>query len=148
TGAVGGVAQVLGRAGVRRLSAVGSSRRCGGGRERQRLVLGAGQLPGGRGLGHGDELGALLDLRDGVGAAVLLRRNVEGLGGLVAVLDDQPEAVGRALALLVGHLHGQRAALPRGESGDRERAEPLRLSRRQRGRGGGTGDLGTGGVLA
>ena len=145
-GAVGGVAEVLGGAGVTtgvldRGGVRGGGR---GGGEGDGLVLGADELRGGRGLGHGDELGALLDLGDHVVAAALLGGHVEGLDGLAAVLDDELEALGGALALGVGDLDAQVA----GAGGrDAERAELLGLARGQRGgAGAGAGQGGRGAV--
>ena len=114
--------------------------RGGRGGQHHRLVVGAGQLARGRGLLDGDQLGALLDLRDDVGAAAALGRHVEGLDGLVAVLDQQPEALRGALALRVGDLDGERAAGAGRDGRHLERAELLGLAGRQGGRRGAAAD--------
>ena len=100
-GAVGGVAEVLGRAGLGRPPPrVGGTAAGAAGAARATVWLsGRTSCAAGAASVHGDELGALLHLRDDVVAAALLGGHVEGLDGLVAVLDDQLEALGGALAL-------------------------------------------------
>lgn len=134
-GAVRGVTQVLGDADrlvVRRVRDRGGLR---GGRrlERDRLVVGAGELRCRGPFLHGDQLGAFLDLRDHIVAGALLRRDVEGLDGLRTVLDDQPEALGGALALGVRDLDAECAALPGRHGRHLERPQSRGLSGRQRG---------------